>query len=47
MTEFFGCMVFLWALAMLIGVVMIEYRLSRLQRMMERREKRDDARGYL
>jgi len=42
MTEIFGCLVFLWAFAMLIGVVMVEYRLSKMQRMMERQEKRDN-----
>ena len=36
MTELIGCFTFLWACAVIAGLVMIEFRLSKMQRMMTR-----------
>lgn len=36
MTELIGCFTFLWACAVIVGLVMIEFRLSKMQRMMTR-----------
>jgi hypothetical protein len=41
MTEILGCLMFVWAFAIFVGMVMVEYRLNKIQRIMERREKRN------
>lgn len=36
MSDLIGCLAFLWAGAVIVGLVMVEWRLSRMQRMMAR-----------
>jgi len=36
MNDLIGCLGFLWACAVIVGLVMIEFRLSKMQRMMAR-----------
>lgn len=40
MSDLLGCAVFLWALAILIGIALIEHRLSRITRFIDREERR-------
>jgi len=40
MKDLLVCLAFLWYVAVLLGVAMIEWRLSRISRLLEREEKR-------
>lgn len=37
------CLGFAWCVVMFLGIVMCEYRLQKIQRMMEKRESRREA----
>jgi hypothetical protein len=38
MSDLVSCLIFVWYLFMFIGVIMLEYRLSRIQRLLEQRK---------
>jgi hypothetical protein len=40
MSDLLVCLAFVWYVAVLIGIAMIEWRLSRISRLLEREEKR-------
>lgn len=40
MSDLLVCLAFVWYVAVLLGVAMIEWRLSRISRLLEREEKR-------
>jgi cell division protein FtsW (lipid II flippase) len=40
MSDLLVCIAFLWYVAILVGIVMIEYRLSRITRFLDREEKK-------
>jgi len=40
MSDLLVCIAFVWYVAVLLGVAMIEWRLSRISRLLEREEKR-------
>jgi hypothetical protein len=47
MVDLIACAAVVWCVAIIIGIVMIEYRLNKIQRVLETRERREQARGYL
>ncbi len=40
MKDLLVCLAFVWYVAVLLGIAMIEWRLSRISRLLEREEKR-------
>ena len=40
MKDLLVCLAFLWYVAILVGIVMIEYRLSRITRFLDREDKK-------
>jgi|APGre2960657404_1045060.scaffolds.fasta_scaffold125057_3 hypothetical protein len=40
MSDLLVCLAFVWYVAVLLGIAMIEWRLSRISRLLEREEKR-------
>ncbi len=40
MTDLLGCLMFLWACGIVVGLVMIEWRLSRITRFIDLEERR-------
>jgi len=40
MSDLLVCLAFVWYVAVLLGIAMIEWRLSRISRLLDREEKR-------
>ena len=45
MSDLLVCLAFLWYVAIVVGIVMIEYRLSRIAKRIDEIEREDRERG--
>ncbi len=45
MSDLLVCLAFLWYVAILVGIVMIEYRLSRIAKLIDEIERENRKRG--